>query len=433
MQISFDKDDKDDKLSRIDAQTLIPGRGPPLDHASLIFSAKIIVFVGKTSQLDPKYKTLAAIQVPVLMPGLWDSHLHFNGATMYGADVMASTHQAVAGARLARDVVALLNAGFTSVRELAGYGVQMAQVIEEGWLPGPNIYSAVSVLSMTAGHGDPRNIPLHVFQDQIAHNLPSCLCDGPNECTKAVRVQIRNGAQVIKVAASGGVTTKGNDIQARQFSDEELSAIVAEAERNNMLVAAHCHGNAGILAALRAGCKTIEHATFLEDDGLSLMVEKDSMLIATRTALEMSIQHPEAWTPAQYEQLKAIKKRHKESYSKAVRAGVRIALGTDIATSAVDKPWNRHGINGMEFKYAVEAGMTPLQAIEAGTANAPDTLGPQAPKSGWLKEGYDADFIALYHNPLDDIEILGDARNITHVWKGGKLVKKDGQPINILG
>jgi imidazolonepropionase-like amidohydrolase len=229
------------------------------------------------------------------------------------------------------------------------------------------------------------------------------------------------------------VTTKGNDIQARQFSDEELSAIVAEAERNNMLVAAHCHGNAGILAALRAGCKTIEHATFLEDDGLSLMVEKDSMLIATRTALEMSIQHPEAWTPAQYEQLKAIKKRHKESYSKAVRAGVRIALVTDIATSAVDKPWNRHGINGMEFQYAVEAGMTPLQAIEAGTANAPDTLGPQAPKSGWLKEGYDADFIALYHNPLDDIEILGDARNITYVWKGGKLVKKDGQPINILG
>lgn len=202
MRIVLDKDSKDEKLSRIDAQILIPGRGQPLDHASLIFSGKKIVFVGKTDRLDSKYKTLQAIRVPVLMPGLWDSHLHFNGATMYGADVMASTHQAVAGARLARDVVALLNAGFTSVRELAGYGVQMAQVIEEGWLPGPNIYSAVSVLSMTAGHGDPRNIPLHVFEDQIAHNLPSCLCDGPSECTKAVRVQIRNGAKVIKVAAS---------------------------------------------------------------------------------------------------------------------------------------------------------------------------------------------------------------------------------------
>lgn len=163
------------------------------------------MFVGKTDELAAKYKNIpAAVEVPILMPGLWDSHLHFNGATMYGADVMANTHQAVAGARLARDVVALLNAGFTSVRELAGYGVQMAQVIEEGWLPGPNIYSAVSVLSMTAGHGDPRNIPLQVFQDQIAHNLPSCLCDGPAECTKAVRVQIRNGAQIIKVAASGG-------------------------------------------------------------------------------------------------------------------------------------------------------------------------------------------------------------------------------------
>lgn len=116
-----------------------------------------------------------------------------------------------------------------------------------------------------------------------------------------------------------------------------------------------------------------------------------------------------------------------------MKAGVRIALGTDIATSAIDKPWNRHGINGMEFKYAIEAGLSPLQAIEAGTANAPDTLGPKAPKSGQLKEGYDADFIALEVNPLDQIEVLGNAKNITHVWKGGKLFKENGQPINILG
>jgi imidazolonepropionase-like amidohydrolase len=419
------------KYSRVDAQLLIPGRGTPLDNATLIFSDKTINFVGETDKLPAEYKSLTAVKVPILMPGMWDCHVHFQGTTAMGVDIIASTHMALAGARLAKDIVATLNAGFTSVRELAGYGVQLAQVINEGWLPGPNIYSAVSLLSTTSGHGDARTMPLDIYWDKIAHDLPGYLCDGVDECTKAVRVQVRKGARVIKIAASGGVTSIGNNIFARQFSDEELAAIVAEAKRNNLLVAAHCIADSSIVAAVRAGCVTIEHAMFLDDETVQLMVEKDVLLIATRSSLDFAIQHPDAWSPEQYGQLLAVYKRAKESYRKAVKAGVRIAIGTDIAISARDKGWN-HGMNGLEFKYAVEAGMSTLQAIEAGTANAPASLGPQAPKSGWLREGYDADFIALDKNPLEDIELLSDPRNVTHVWKGGKMYKANGQPIGIL-
>jgi imidazolonepropionase-like amidohydrolase len=236
---------------------------------------------------------------------------------------------------------------------------------------------------------------------------------------------------VIKVAASGGVVSTGDDIQIQQFSDEELEAIVKEAARNKMVVAAHCHGKAGIKAALNAGCRTIEHGSFLDDELIDLMLEKDAMLIATRGVSEYTISDPSSFDPEQYRQALEIKKHHKKAYHTAVKAGVRCAIGTDLGVSSLDKAYN-HGMNGGEFKYALEAGMTPLQAIEAGTANAPDTLGPKAPKSGQLRQGYEADFIALSENPLDDITVLENPAKVLHVWKGGKMYKKDGNPISIL-
>ncbi|CAG8957853.1 hypothetical protein HYFRA_00000193 [Hymenoscyphus fraxineus] len=409
--------DSASKLQRIDAQVLIPGRGSPISNGTLIFCEKKITFVGETSKLPTKYQEISPIEVPILMPGLWDCHVHLCGSARYSLGDVASTHMAVAGARCARDVVAMLNAGFTSVRELAGYGVQLATVIDEGWLPGPNIYSSVSMLSTTSGHGDVRGIPLDVLWGKIENGTPLYLCDGFNECIKGVRVQIRKGAKVIKLAASGGIVSEGDDAFAQQFSDEELAAIVDEASRNNLLVAAHCHANKAILAAIKAGCRTIEHATLIEDDAIQLMVEKDVLLIATRGIVKFGAEHPEMWSPEQYANICKINKQHAEGYRKAVKAGVRIAIGTDMLLNSFKLPWG-YGMNGVELKYAVEAGMTPLQAIDAATANGPASLGPKAPNSGLLKEGFDADFIGLDKNPLEDIEILGDAKNIIHVWKG---------------
>lgn len=195
---------------------------------------------------------------------------------------------------------------------------------------------------------------------------------------------------------------------AQSFSDDELAAIVAEATRNNLIVAAHCHGPAGIKAALRAGCRTIEHATFLDTDpeALQMMIDADAILVAARSTLEAALRQ-------------------------AVSAGVRIAIGTDLAVSTHRFPCN-HGMNGVELHYAIEASLSPLQAIEAATARGPETLGPRAPCSGQLRKDYDADFIALDKNPLEDIDVLADPCNIRDVWKGGLQHKADGKPIGVL-
>ena len=417
--------------TRIDADLLIPGRGDPIEDASLIVKDGKIEFVGKSSQLPMPYRTTSAIKVPILMPGMWDAHVHFMGFDTLKLDDLVTTPQALCGARLARDVAATLNAGFTSVRELAGYGVELSKAISSGWLPGPNIYSSVSPLSITGGHGDAHSLPLSLVHDAIDHGLPFGICDGVESCLKAVRTQVRRGAQVIKVCATGGVLSLLDSPQAPEFSPAELRAIVEEATRTDMIVAAHCHGKRGIMAALHAGVKTIEHGTFLDDEAIALMLEKDAMLIATRSIIEYGVEHPESMTEESYAKLLSTAAAHKEAYAKAVKAGVRIALGTDLGISSLKLRYN-HGMNGGEFGYAVEAGLTPLQAIEAGTANAPQTLGPRAPMAGQLKEGYDADVIALSENPLEDIGVLGMPEKVTHVWKSGKLEKGPGRPIGLI-
>ncbi|KAI4158469.1 MAG: hypothetical protein LQ342_007389 [Letrouitia transgressa] len=417
---------------RIDADLIIPGRGLPFKDGSLISSDGKIDSVGKTESLDPEYTTISPLRVPVLMPGLWDCHVHFVGAAKTGVDDWAVVPPVVAGARSAKDLAATLSAGYTSVREMAGYGVELSQVISEGWLPGPHIYSAVSILSQTAGHGDAHGMTLEQLHDKSRHGLPFQLCDGIPECIKAVRIQIRRGARVIKVAASGGVSSLIDDPQMQQFSDEELAAIVGEATRCGRVVAAHCHGKNGIMAALRAGCHTIEHGSYLDQEAIELMRKKNAMLIPTRSIIEFGVQHPEAYSKQIYAKLVKVSEAHKKSYKLAVESGIRIALGTDLGVSSPTIKFN-HGMNGTECGYAVEAGMSRLQTIEAATANAPDTLGSQAPKSGQLRTGYDADFIALSENPLVNIDAIGNPEKVTHVWKSGQLYKSPTKAIGALG
>lgn len=414
---------------RVDADLLIPGRGQPIQNASVIVIDGKITQVGKTRALFPD-RDSSVIKVPVLMPGLWDCHVHFMGTNKTSVDDMAATSQALAGARSARDIAATLNAGYTSVREMAGYGTELSKAINEGWLSGPHIYSSVSILSQTAGHGDAHGMDLDTFNDKIRHGLPFQLCDGVSECIKAVRIQIRRGAKVIKVTATGGVLSLLDDPQQQQFSDEELEAIVKEAARADRIVAAHCHGKKGIMAALRAGCHTIEHGTYLDQEAIDLMLEKNAMLVATCSIMEFGVQHPEAYSEEIYRKMVETQKAHQKAYKMAIKAGVRIALGTDLGVSSPTIQFN-HGTNGGEFWYAVDAGMTPLEAIEAGTANGPETLGLQAPQSGQLRPGYDADFIALSENPLEDIRVLADPAKVTHVWRGGQLVKSPTKPIGV--
>ncbi|RFU35066.1 hypothetical protein B7463_g1290, partial [Scytalidium lignicola] len=414
------------KLYRIDASVLIPGRGEPITDASVIVNENQIAWVGAQSSVPDIYGNLPTTKVPVLMPGLWDCHVHFMGlghddGTGYAQ--LLSPSQVQAGARIVRDLQRTLFAGFTSVRELAGYGGEIYPAVQDGTVIGPNIYSSIAPLSMTAGHGDMHNLPIEMVVHACAHGICMAICDGVPECIKTVRLMIRRGAKVIKVCASGGVFSIIDDPQDAQFSPEELRAIVEEAARARRVVAAHCIGKEGIINAINAGVKTIEHGSYLDDECIALMREKDVILVATALVLEGGLREIDDLPPTARKKMLEIAGIHRRAYALAIKSGVKIALGTDQSTS-MDGSYNTHGKNGKEFFYAVKAGLTPLQAIEAGTAIGPETLGPHmGPKSGQIKEGYDADIIALSKNPLDDIDVLSDVDNVTHVWKGGKLFK----------
>jgi imidazolonepropionase-like amidohydrolase len=413
----------------IKADLLIPGRGDPIKDGAVIIEGKKIAYAGSQKSVPNKYKSVSMMYVPVLMPGLWDCHIHLFGiGDQYSLDAYLNTSLVLAGARGARDCAITLRAGFTSVRELAGYGIDLAKGIAEGSLIGPNIYSSNCAISQTGGHGDAHGTPYDTVLDAIHRGKNFALCDGVDECMKTVRLQLRRGASVIKVCASGGVTSELDDPLNQQFSDAELKAMVEEARRAQRIVAAHCHGKAGIMAALNAGCLTIEHGTYLDDESIALMKEKGAMLIATRSIVEGGMKMIHHFPPASQAKLRVTDEIHKKAYTMAVKAGVKIALGTDLGSSIPGSILS-HGNNGRELRYAVDAGMTPLEAIEAATANAPQTLGPQAPLSGQLKEGYDADIIALLSNPLDDIDLLANSEKVSHVWKGGELFKSPDNPI----
>lgn len=188
-------------------------------------------------------------------------------------------------------------------------------------------------------------------------------------------------------------------------------------------MAAHCHGKPGIMAALRAGVKTIEHGSYLDGEAAAAMRESGAILVPTRFIIDRMVALSDRVPPFAAAKMVAVAERHLEAMAIAHEAGVTIALGTDIGTSGPDTvvPW---GMNGHELGHLVAAGLTPLEAIEAATATGPLTLGPQAPRSGLLAEGYDADVLGVAANPLEDIAVLADPANITHVWKVGVAVKE---------
>ena len=202
--------------------------------------------------------------------------------------------------------------------------------------------------------------------------------DGVDECRKAIRINLRRGARVIKVFTSGGVTSRDDNPRYQQFSDDELKVMVQEAERMGLICAAHAVGKAGIMAAIRAGFKVIEHNSYADDEVFEAMKKNDVMLVATITPLESIENNKDKYPPPMYKKARRIIKTHKAAYKNAVKAGVKCALGSDLfgGIGTVLSP----GLNGNEVALAVEAGgMTPLEAIRAATAHGPGTVGPQAP------------------------------------------------------
>ncbi len=403
--------------TRIVADVAIPGRGEPIDNATVLIDGDVITYVGPTASA-PAAEVDRTVEVPVVMPGLWDCHAHFFGMDVVDLERLALTSVVVTSARAAADARRTLLGGVTSARDVGGNGLHLAKAIDDGSIPGPSIYAAGAVLSTTGGHTDVHSLPLDwVHQIEETTGL-GYICDGVPEVLRAVRRNLRNNAKLIKICASGGVASEVDDPIHQQFADEELRAIVGEAARAERIVAAHCHGKPGIMAALRAGVKTIEHGSYLDEEAADLMIETGAILVPTRFVIEQLKATADQLPGYVYEKLMTVADHHEAALKMAIAKGVQIAAGCDIIQSGPT-----YGQNSREIVHLINAGMTDLEAIEAATAFAPATLGPQAPQSGLLSAGYDADLIALARNPLDDRSVWGDPAGVTHVWKAGRSEK----------
>jgi imidazolonepropionase-like amidohydrolase len=402
-------------MTRIDADLLIPGLGDPIREGTVVAEGATITYVGPTSGAPGQ----PTANVPVVMPGLWDCHIHFGtlAPEEFGAPLLPTP--STMGARAVDELGRTLDGGVTSVREVGGVGIDLVGEITAGRMRAPHLYGAGGIMSPTAGHADHHTIPIptmealgdrYEFFFNVADGVPGVL--------KAVRRNLRRDAKVIKICTSGGVMSEVDHWSHQQFSDAEITAIVEEAGRANRIVAAHAEGKAGIMAALRCGVRTIEHGDQIDDEVIDLMLEKEIILVPTiwigRQIHAMSQAMPEHVQRKMAELIDM----GAESISRAIAAGIPIAMGTDMF---IHGPL--YGTNSLEIAHMIELGMDPLTAIEAATANGPATLGPQAPLSGQLREGYDADIIALDFDPLDNTSGWGDPARVTHVWKHGMPVK----------
>lgn len=409
---------------RLDATRLLPGDGDPIPDGSVLVDGGTITWVGPTADLAEDAPTTTDVSVDTLMPGMWECHGHLIGARTAAVGEIYTDPVHLRAARTVVDLDNALNAGFTSVRDAGGYGVHLARGVAEGTFPGPTIYGAGAILSTTGGHADSHALPEDWVHDLAHRDTFQHVCDGISGVIHGVRTQLRRDAKVIKICASGGVISDVDDPIHQQFTNDELAAIIEVAGMADRAVMAHCHGKPGIVAALEAGVTTIEHGSCLDEESAVMMRELGAILVPTRFIVDtlVKVGREQGMNPLHQVKLDALAGRHLEAIGIAKHHGVTIANGTDIFQTGLELPvaW---GHNGKELALMVAAGLTPLEAIATATANAPATLGPQAPMSGRLAAGHDADIIAVAGDPVADITLLGDPTNITHVWKAGTAAK----------
>lgn len=383
-----------------------------------IYPANIVVKGKRIQAINPKTlpEDAKRIKLPesTVLPGLMDMHVHltFNLQKNYQLrfvkyDASMMTLEGVKNART------MLQSGFTTVRDLgqAWFGqelitVSLAKAAEQNWIESPHIIPAGHALGITGGHMDLSMLGPYGHH-LLNTNYKSGIADGIDEVTKAVRYQIKYGAKVIKIGATAGVLSQEKSIGAQQFTNAELKAIVEEAKRHNIFVAAHAHGTEGIINSIKAGVRSIEHGSLLDDEAIGLMKSTGTYLVPTTYIVErIDINN---LPPLVQEKAKILLPNAKKSLEKAIKANVKIAFGTDA-------PVIPFGENAKEFSVLVKRGMTPLQAIQTSTINSAQMM--QLSDRGQIKKGLLADLIAVNGDPLQDITTL---EHIRWVMRSGKV------------
>lgn len=354
-----------------------------------------------------------------LLPGMIDSHVHVM-LEMEPLERRLATPFSYNFYKAIDHLKRTVDAGVTTVRDALGADLGLKEAVNDGLILGPRLQISVNALTITGGHGDSytkSGIQLPILQDGYP-GLPSGICDGVNEVRKKAREMLRAGADVLKVHATGGVTSATDHPDYTQFSLEELKVIVEEAQfRNNRKVMAHAQGLQGVKQCIEAGIHSIEHGIYLDDEAVQLMKEKEMYLVPTLLAPLSVIEFAEelGMSENSIKKSKQVMQDHIDSFKKAHQAGVKIAMGTDAGVF-------KHGTNLRELELMVEHGMTEMEAIVSSTKTAAECLGYDE-DLGTIEVGKKADFILLDQNPLEDIKVLKDPNKIKVVSIDGKIVK----------
>jgi imidazolonepropionase-like amidohydrolase len=402
----------------IHAGTLIDGRtARSQKQVTLVIQDNKILDIQKGYTAARAGEQLIDLREHTVMPGLIDMHVHLESQTSkdsYSEKFrMSEAEMALRAAQYAR---ATLMAGFTSVRDLGGSGINIAlrNATERGWVEGPRIFTAGKSIATTGGHADPTN---GVNRQLMGNPGPDeGVINSPEEARKAVRQAYKNGSDLIKITATGGVLSVAKDGSGPQFTQDELTAIIETARDYGMHVAAHAHGKEGMKRAVLAGVTTIEHGTYMDEEVMQLMVERGTYLVPTLTAgrtvadsAAVKGYYPEVVVPKAL----AIGPKIQDTFSQAYKKGVKIAFGTDAGVFV-------HGYNGKEFGLMVQGGMPAMEVIQSATLVPARILGMEA-SLGSLEKGKLADIIAVKGDPLRDIGLM---ENVSFVMKDGRVVKR---------
>ncbi len=404
------------------------GRAP--FRGTVVVDGGTIADVGTVGEVKvPEDAKVIDLRGSFLMPGLIDAHMHLTGSRSGKIEEDLLTPIGVFFARAVKDLEALINAGFTTVVDAGSIvGLHLRDAVKEGTIAGPRVVAAGPVLSQTFGHGDIHYMPVEYVDYRTTRKLTpfvSLICDGTEECRKAARYAMREGADFIKVMASGGVLSQRDRPEYRQFTLDELSAIVDEARAAGRWVHAHAEGKTGIVNAARAGVKVIAHCDLIDEEAAQEVLKSGALCVPTFAIDEVLLREgqrlgvPE-WGMKKIAELAEI---HAENVRSAYRMGVKIATGTDFSGGV-----GRHGENALEIKMMVDkVGMSPAEALMSATRLAAEAAGLEG-KAGVIAKGYLADVIAVDGNPLDDVSVLLDPKRVTIVIKEGQVIKSQSQP-----
>jgi imidazolonepropionase-like amidohydrolase len=395
------------------------GRVLDVKTGKLLSDQALVIEDGKITRVGAFAETKAStdavrIDLPnaTILPGLIDAHTHLTSDPKFGYERLGISvaRETLIGAKNAR---VTLEAGFTTVRNVGASGysdVALRDAINAGDVPGPRMLVSGPALSITGGHCDNNLLPYeyHATGDGVA--------DGIAAVQHKVRENIKYGSDLIKVCATGGVLSKGDDPQASQYTLEEMKAIVADAHRLGRKVAAHAHGAQGILWASEAGVDSIEHGSYIDDAGIAEMKKNGTYLVPTLYLGDWFLENAERNHVPDFllAKAKAVIPAARKNIAHAFASGVKVAFGTDAAVYP-------HGLNAHEFAVLVKLGLSPLQAIQAATVNAADLLGWPG-KVGSLEPGAWAAIVAVDGDPLKDVSTL---ERVKFVMKGGEVIKNE--------